>query len=768
MKRAFSLALVAAIALFALACSGDSTTNPPADGADAIVHDGGTDADGVVPGDGHVGDQGEVAECDKPANVQKVAAWKAIETSLEVRSKSVIKAKVSFPSAADDPSKTCEVELSFRDLNGNGTLDPYENYTLSAADRATDLVSQMTEAEKIGLMAHVTTSDAPTVASSDVSAALKAQIDSGQIRFGKVTAHTSPLGARASWANNVQALCEASRLGIPFVLSMEPSHADGGGRSKASGFSQWPLELGLGTWGVADRIRDYGKIVSKEYRAIGVRMALSVSANLATDPRWHGSQFTFGEDSAKVSTLIAAYVEGLQGAGMGAESVAAVVGRFPGAGAAKGGVDARLAKGKYLSYPGNNIDAHLAPFAAAFNAKAAAVMPAYGILESGSWSGLGGVLSGSTIEQVAASFNKTVVTDALRTHYHFDGLVLAPWGVINDAGVNPLGAPWGVESMTKSQRVAKAINAGVDQFGGLEDTTVISGAKTAGLITAAQIDAAAKRALVLMFSLGLFDNPYVDDSAAAGLVNTTAAKTAGQTAMDHAIVLLVNQTKPSGFLNGGGDGTQTGDKGNAGNGTMKVLPAPPGEPYVAAGCSYFMMGNVDWDFVFESSAGFGELTNFLPGKTDEERIALSHYVFILLDAPFTADPDSGPLELAKSSLEYATNANASVLAQIATARAAIDKAGKDTQIIVGIVGGRPSVVSEVLAANNKVGALAVMWGATTKSFLDTLFGIHSGLGTLPVGLPASDAAGATQKEDVAGDGQHATFILGAGMSLTTF
>ena len=32
----------------------------------------------------------------------------------------------------------------FKDLNGNGVLDPYEDWRLSPAERAADLVSRMT------------------------------------------------------------------------------------------------------------------------------------------------------------------------------------------------------------------------------------------------------------------------------------------------------------------------------------------------------------------------------------------------------------------------------------------------------------------------------------------------------------------------------------------------------------------------------------------------------------------------------------------------
>ena len=178
-----------------------------------------------------------------------------------------------------------------------------------------------------------------------------------------------------------------------------------------------------------------------------------------------------------MANRVEAFVKGAQGTTLGPTSLACVVNSFPGAGPAKAGWDAKLAKGKLVGYPGNNLDAHLAPFAKAITAGVAGVMPAYGIPETGAWTGLGGVLSGATIEQVGASFNAKLLTDALRGTYAFGGLVLAPWGVLNNEVIPPaasgFGAPWGVEALTQAQRLAKAVNAGVDQFGGLADVTLV-------------------------------------------------------------------------------------------------------------------------------------------------------------------------------------------------------------------------------------------------------------------------------------------------------
>jgi beta-glucosidase len=382
-------------------------------------------------------------------------------------------------------------------------------------------------------------------------------------------------------------------------------------------------------------------------------------------------------------------------------------------------------------------------------------------------------VNGATIEQVGASFNAALVGGALRGTLGFGGLVVAPPGVLDDAGGAALGAPWGVEGLTRAARAAKAVTAGVDQFLGVADTTALAAARTGGLVTDAQVDAAARRALAVIFRLGLFEDPYVDPTQAPIVVNSVAAYQAGLDAMNRSMVLVVNALKPANWLNGGGDGTQTADKGNAGNGTLRILPAPPGEPYVRAGCRYFVMGNFDLDYVRSVSAGYGEMTNDatlidgVPVTTDAEKIARSDYVFVRLDAPHTTDPDAAPFDWSLESLLWGTNANAAELDDVTFARDAIQAlAGSRTQIVVGVDAGRAPVVSELVALG--VSGIYLEWSVTDKVFLDVAFGIVNGRGTLPVGLPLSDAAVAAALEDLAGDGQHATFVEGFGFPTNAF
>ncbi|WP_146219353.1 hypothetical protein [Sphaerotilus hippei] len=61
-------------------------------------------------------------------------------------------AKLSSTSAA-----TLRVDgFDFKDLNRNGALDTYEDWRRSAQERADNLLSQMTLAEKAGVMLHGT------------------------------------------------------------------------------------------------------------------------------------------------------------------------------------------------------------------------------------------------------------------------------------------------------------------------------------------------------------------------------------------------------------------------------------------------------------------------------------------------------------------------------------------------------------------------------------------------------------------------------------
>jgi beta-glucosidase len=299
-------------------------------------------------------------------------------------------------------------------------------------------------------------------------------------------------------------------------------------------------------------MRRFGDIARQEYRAVGIHMALSPQADLATEPRWSRITGTFGEDADVAGRLTAAYVAGFQGGTSGPtrDGVATVVKHWVGYGAAKDGFDSHSHYGRFAIFAssGMPLEYHARPFAAAFAVNAAGVMPTYSILQGAMWKGV-------PIEPVGAAYNKALLTDILRGLYGFRGFVLTDWGITNDcnqrclegapAGQRPsfqdIGMPWGVEDLPMRARFVRAVQAGTDQFGGTERAEMLVEAVRAGELAEPRLDSSVVRIMTQKFALGLFENPYVEEARATDRVATQAMRDAALEAQRRSIVLLENR-----------------------------------------------------------------------------------------------------------------------------------------------------------------------------------------------------------------------------------
>src|SRR5258706_13101633 len=309
--------------------------------------------------------------------------------------------------------------LQFKDLNRNGVVDPYEDWRLPPAQRAHDLVARMTLEEKAGTMMHGTVR---AVGGPMASAGMGGQYDTASARalidsvkgtnlITRLNADPRTLAA----ANNIlQAIAERTRLRIPLTISTDPRNHFPyvPGVSTQTKFSQWPEALGFAAVDDTALTRAFGDIARQDYRAVGIHMALSPQADLATEPRWPRVAGTFGEDADLAGRHVRAYVTGFQHGANGVDStvVVAVVKHWVGHGAAKDGWDSHSNYGRLATFPAHDLEYHIRPFLSAFAAHVAGVMPTYSILEGATW-------DGKPIEQVGAGFNRQLLTDMLRGHY---------------------------------------------------------------------------------------------------------------------------------------------------------------------------------------------------------------------------------------------------------------------------------------------------------------------------------------------------------------
>jgi beta-glucosidase len=449
--------------------------------------------------------------------------------------------------------------LQFKDLNKNGKLDVYEDWRKPASVRAKDLVAQMTLEEKAGAMMHGTLRAGGQMGSIGAGASYNLEANRKAIVDAKVNSFITRLQAApqvlAEQNNKLQELAEASRLGIPLTISTDPRHHFQyvvGASASGNGFSQWPESLGFAALNDARLMQRFGDVARQEYRAVGIHMALSPQADLATEPRWSRITGTFGEDAQLAKRMVQAYIIGFQhgATGINKDSVITVVKHWVGYGAQPEGFDGHSAYGKYNVFPKNNFAYHIIPFTGAFAANVAGVMPTYPIPRDVTW-------RGKKLEAVGAGFSKQLLSEELRGRYKFNGVIVSDWAITNDctepcvngvpAGQQAtpahIGMPWGVENLTRVERFAKGINAGLDQIGGSEDSHLLVEAVKAGKLTEARLDESVTRIMSQKFELGLFENPYVDAEQAAVVSGNATFMKEAEATQSRALVLLENKNR---------------------------------------------------------------------------------------------------------------------------------------------------------------------------------------------------------------------------------
>lgn len=631
-------------------------------------------------------------------------------------------AQPELESAGSAPIITVD-GLRFRDLDKDGALTPYEDWRLSADDRAADLVARMSPEERAGLLMHASLTN---VGDAYDRAAFDPLLEERHI-----TTYISRLGADAPTLarehNALQEAAEAERWGVPLKISTDPRHGFTvtEGQTVSNGdFSPFPDPIGVGAIDDPATTLEMGRIIAAEYRAVGITEALSPQADISTEPRWTRQDGTFGSVGADVAPHVAAYVEGLQGGtdGITPDGVATVVKHWVGYGAQVDGYDSHYYYGRYAAFPGGNFAEHITPYEGAFRNNAAGIMPTYSILQDLD-------LGDGVIEQVGANHNEYLLQDLLRGRYGFDGVITSDWGIANDCPeacrenrppaffVGPWGAgmPWGVEDLTLPARYASAISAGVDIIGGSDQPQYILQAVEQGLLTEARVREAGQRVLEQKFELGLFEDPYVDPAAADGIVGSAASRAAGLDAQQRSLTLLSDTTPAASEARVAGDGDAP---------TLPVRVEP---------------GMTAWLSGVQASAaraaGFRVVDD--PADADVAIVRL-------------ADPRGGDdltdLGFTGSEADYQALVRA-------------HDAGARTIAVPQLT--RPLILGNVVANSD---AVLASYGVSDEALLNVITGVAEPEGRLPFELPSSMDAVAAQFYDVPNDSASPLFAYRAGLS----
>jgi len=604
---------------------------------------------------------------------------------------------------------------AFRDLNKNGELDIYEDSRVATEQRVEDLISKMTIREKAGLLFHdalAVGSDGNFAGPMDIMNMLPAEVALFEKNMSFFNLFEVPNVTKlAAWHNRLQALAERTRLGIPVTISSDPRHSVNPENATVGfgleGFSKWTEPIGFAAIRDSSLVHRFGRIAASEYRAVGIHTALHPMIDVATDPRWTRINGTFGEDAKLAGRLGSAYIEGFQGDSLISTSVSTMTKHFPGGGPQDDGWDAHFRFGKDQVYPGNRFDYHLKPFRSAIESSTSQIMPYYG------------VPVGQTSEDVGFAFNKEIITGLLRDSLKYDGIVCTDWGLITTKrllGIKlermiPFAGTknFGVEDLSPKQRILKALEAGVDQFGGESVPDFVFQLFEEGEISEQRIDQSVRKLLALKFKLGLFDNPYVDVGQASSRTGTQQAMELGFESQLRSQVLLTNKT----------------------------VEGKPILPLTASANIYVQ------NFDTNIASQFGQVVETI----DDAEVAI-------LKIPPPRNPEMGNLfgePMFPMGRLFYTEQELTPIMQIIRQ--------KPTIIVTFL--SRPAVIPELA---DSATAILANFGASDSAIFNILFGNLAPTGKLPFEMPSSWEAVLEQKEDVPFDSEDPLFSFGHGLT----
>lgn len=366
-------------------------------------------------------------------------------------------------------------------------MEKFRDVRLSAAERATDLLSRLTLREKVGQLNQKLYGFQAYERQGDTITLTPHLTDEVEYYGGLGTLYglyradpwankdfetgiTTELAAKAY--NTVQSyVISHSRFGIPALMSTECPH----GHQALDGYLL-PVNLAMGATFNPQLAEEAYKVCGAQMKSMGVQLGLISTLDVLRDPRWGRSEECYSEDPYLSACMAEHVVKGCQSQG-----VTVVAKHFCAQGEGTGGINASAARIGERELR----EIHLPATKAAIKAGVGGVMAAY-----------------NEIDGIPCHGNSHLLKDILRDEMGFKGIVMAD-GVAVDRLNILTGDP--------AKSGALALRSGVTMslwdisFSKLEE------AVEKGYITEEEIDEAVHQILTMKFESGLFDQPFLSE-----------------------------------------------------------------------------------------------------------------------------------------------------------------------------------------------------------------------------------------------------------------
>jgi beta-glucosidase-like glycosyl hydrolase len=295
----------------------------------------------------------------------------------------------------------------FRDMNKNGTIEPFENWHLTPEERLDDIMSRLTVEEKVS-----------------------------QLFYG---GNDNPLDGFAfsygveGGMRTTQFAASKTRMGIPIAYLGDKIH----------GWKTiYPTQLGLAATRDMNLVYQCGNLHRIEQKSFGFTGTLAPLAEVNTKVLYPRFQEGSGENADDAAAIIRALLCGMQGGPeINPHSMMVTVKHWPSQGA--GGESA-------LQYDSVTIKYHMKPWHAAVECNAASVMPGYN--------------TAPFLDPLKGANSSKKVIDYLRNEIKFKGFVVTDWLAANTAqSTESLGA--GIDVMGGAPSANTDINQLVQNLG---------------------------------------------------------------------------------------------------------------------------------------------------------------------------------------------------------------------------------------------------------------------------------------------------------------
>ncbi|ESP87123.1 glycoside hydrolase family 3 N-terminal domain-containing protein [Candidatus Halobonum tyrrellensis] len=394
--------------------------------------------------------------------------------------------------------------------------DPlYRRPDAPVADRVDDLLSRMTDAEKVGQLVgtYLGYLDVEPNEMDDVREAVREAHVGVAAPFGWAGSLPETVDEAVEAANEVQRIAtEETRLGIPLLLNVDAVH----GHAYVAGATVFPNGLGTAATWDPDTAETVAGITAAEVRRTGAHQNYAPTCDVGRDPRWGRVFETFGESPRLCAAMAAAKVRGYQGDGLSdPDAVVATAKHFPAYSDPERGEDASPVD--VSEYALRNV--FVPPFEAAIDAGVESVMASY-----------------ASVNGEPPHGSAYFLTDLLRGELGFDGHVVSDWG-----GVTHLAAEHGTAVDDRDGvRQSRAAGLDIESVGDTEHAAHLRELVADGELAGETVDESVRRVLRLKFEMGLFEEPYVDEARAREEVGSADHRETAREAARDSMTLLKN------------------------------------------------------------------------------------------------------------------------------------------------------------------------------------------------------------------------------------